>query len=77
MAGKNETGRKSNLKLEGEGKYEGARAFIKDQHAFAKSGRVDKKAREAADALDGSEGEELERARKASAKGAKAAQKLQ
>jgi hypothetical protein len=75
MAGENETGRKSNLKLEGEGSYEGARAFIKEQHAFAKSGRVDAKAREAADALDGPEGAALESARKATAKGAKASRK--
>lgn len=61
--------RKSNLKLEGEGSYEGARKFQKEEHAFAKSGRVEKKAREAADALDGREAEDLEKARKAAAKG--------
>ena len=72
MTGKDDSNsKKSGLKLEGEGSYEAARAFIKDQHAFAKSGQVEKKAREAADALDGPEGEELERARQATKKGAK------
>lgn len=51
-------------KIEGEGSYTGARQFQKDQHEFAKSGKVEQKAREAEDALDGPEGEELERARK-------------
>ena len=63
--------KKSGLKLEGEGSYEGSRAFIKEQHAFAKSGQVEKKAREAANALDGPEGEELERARQETKHGAK------
>jgi hypothetical protein len=61
--------RKSNLKLEGEGSYEGAREFQDAQHDFAKSGKVNAKAREAADAVDGAEGAELEAARKAAAKG--------
>jgi hypothetical protein len=53
----------------GEGSYEGTEQFQKDQHAFAKSGPVEEKAREAAEALDSEEAEELERARKASAEG--------
>jgi hypothetical protein len=61
--------RKSNLKLEGEGSYEGARKFQDAQHDFAKSGKVDANAREAAAAVDGAESAELEAARKAAAKG--------
>jgi hypothetical protein len=53
----------------GEGNYEAAAEFQKEQHAFARSGEVKKKAREAADALDGPEAEELEKARAASADG--------
>lgn len=53
----------------GEGNYEAAEEFQNEQHAFAKSGKVEEKAREAADALDGPEAEELEKARKASADG--------
>lgn len=63
--------KKSNLKLEGEGSYEGARAYRKGQEEFAQSGRVEKKAREAADALDSEEGKELERARRSSKSGPK------
>jgi hypothetical protein len=55
----------------GEGSYEGAEQFQKDQHKFAKKGPVESKAREAAEALDGEEAEELERARRATAKGSK------
>lgn len=61
--------RKSNLKLEGEGSYEGARKFQDAQHDFAKSGKVDAKAHEAAKALDTAEGKDLEAARRAAAKG--------
>lgn len=53
----------------GEGSYEGAEKFQKDQHEFAKSGDVKKKAREAADALVSDEADELEAARNAAAKG--------
>ncbi|MFM5929928.1 MAG: hypothetical protein ACKOPQ_03365 [Novosphingobium sp.] len=53
----------------GEGNYEAAAEFQREQHEFAKSGKVEAKAREAAEALDGAEGEELEEARKASADG--------
>lgn len=48
----------------GEGSYDSAEQFQKDQHKFAKSGDVKGKAREAADALDSEEGKELEKARK-------------
>lgn len=61
--------RKSNLKLEGEGSYEGARKYQDAQHEFAKSGKVDTKAREAAKAVDGAEAAELEAARRAAAQG--------
>jgi hypothetical protein len=53
----------------GEGSYDGAEQFQKDQHKFAKDGPVKRKAREAADALDGDEAAELERARQAAAEG--------
>jgi hypothetical protein len=62
-----ENDRKSNLKLEGEGSYEGARKYQEAQHDFAQKGPVEAKAREAADAIDGEEGEELERARRQTA----------
>jgi hypothetical protein len=55
----------------GEGSYDGAEKFQKDQHKFAKEGPVQRKAREAADALDGDEAAELERARQATAEGKK------
>lgn len=55
--------------VQGEGDYVSARRFQKEETAFAKSGKVEKKAREAADAVDGPEGAELEAARKASAEG--------
>ena len=51
-------------KIQGEGDYKAARRFQKEQHEFAKSGRVGEKAREAEQALDGPEGQDLERARK-------------
>jgi hypothetical protein len=53
----------------GEGSYDGAEKFQKEERDFVKSGQVPQKAREAADALDGEEGEELEAAREASAMG--------
>ena len=53
----------------GDGSYEGSEKFQQEQHAFARSGRVDDKAREAADALDSAEKDELETARKAAAQG--------
>lgn len=63
------TEQKSNLKMEGEGSREGSRRFQDAQHEFAKSGEVEKKAKDAARALDGDEAAELEKARKASAQG--------
>ena len=51
----------------GEGSYDGAEKYQKAQHEFARSGKVDEKAREAAEALDSPEGAELERARKETA----------
>lgn len=43
----------------GEGSYEGAEKFQREQHAFAASGKVAPAAREAADALDAEEAAEL------------------
>ena len=53
----------------GEGNYEAAKEFQKEQHEFARSGKVKPKAREAADAVDSAEADELEAARKAAADG--------
>ena len=50
--------------VQGEGNYDAARRYQKEQHDFAKSGPVEKKAKEAEDALDGPEAAELEQARK-------------
>jgi hypothetical protein len=47
---------------EGEGSRSGARAYDEASEKFAKSGKVDEKAREARQAVDGLEGKELERA---------------
>jgi len=47
---------------EGEGNKTAARHYNEAQQAFAKSGKVDEKAREARDALDGPEGDALKRA---------------
>jgi hypothetical protein len=47
---------------EGEGNRTAARAFNQMQEAFAKSGKVAGKSREAAAAIDGAEGPELARA---------------
>ena len=51
-------------RIQGEGDYDAGRRYQKEQHEFAKSGKVDQKTHEAEDALDGAEGEELERARR-------------
>lgn len=53
-----------NNQIQGEGNYDAGRRFQKEEHEFAKSGRVEQKAHEAEEALDGPEGEELERARR-------------
>ena len=55
--------------IQGEGNYDAARRYRQGQETFAKSGEVEKKAREAEDALDGPEGTELEQARQETAKG--------
>jgi len=47
---------------EGEGSRSGARAYDRATEKFAKSGKVEKKAREARRAVDGAEGRELENA---------------
>jgi hypothetical protein len=47
---------------EGEGSRSGARAYDQASEKFARSGKVDEKAREARQAVDGPEGKELERA---------------
>jgi hypothetical protein len=49
-------------KNEGEGNKTAARHYNEATERFAKSGKVDEKAREAKDALDGTEGRELEHA---------------
>jgi hypothetical protein len=51
-------------KIQGEGNYDAARKFDKDERDFIAKGDVEKKAREAEQALDGPEGEALEKARK-------------
>jgi len=51
-------------KIQGEGNYDAARKFDKDERDFIAKGGVEKKAREAEQALDGPEGAELEKARK-------------
>ncbi|MEO8113443.1 MAG: hypothetical protein ABI655_03605 [Phenylobacterium sp.] len=56
-------------KIQGEGDYDAARRFDKEEREFVKSGRVEEKAKEAADALDGPEADELERARKETGEG--------
>ncbi len=61
--------KKTGQKLEGEGSYTASKKFQKDQREFAKSGKVDEKAREAADAIDGAEGDDLEKARKEASDG--------
>ena len=51
--------------IQGEGNYEAARKYQKEQHEFAKSGKVEEAARDAAEAVDSKEeGAELEKARK-------------
>jgi hypothetical protein len=57
------------MPLQGEGDYIGARKYQKEQAEFAKSGKVDKAAKEAEAALDGPEADDLEAARKSTGKG--------
>jgi hypothetical protein len=47
---------------EGEGNRTAARAYNRQAERFAKSGKVEKKAREAQQAVDGAEGKELAQA---------------
>lgn len=56
-------------KIQGEGDYESARRYQKDQHEFAQKGSVEQKAREAEGALDGPEADELEEARRETGEG--------
>lgn len=58
-----------NNQIQGEGNYDAARRFDRDEEKFVKTGPVEQKAREAAEALDGPEGEELERARRETGEG--------
>ncbi len=60
-----------NSQVQGEGDYVSARKFQEAEQAFAQSGKVEAKAREAADALDGPEGAELEAARRRTAQGSR------
>jgi hypothetical protein len=57
------------MPLQGEGDYIGARKYQKEQAEFARSGKVEEKAKEAEAALEGPEAEALEAARAAAAKG--------
>ena len=58
-----------NDQIQGEGNYDAARRYDEEQHAFAKSGKVDKAAHEAEAAIEGPEAAELERARVETGKG--------
>ena len=49
-------------KNEGEGNRTAARAYDRDQHRFAESGKVDKAAQDAKRAVEGAEGDKLRRA---------------
>jgi hypothetical protein len=56
--------------VQGEGDYESARRYQKEQHEFAKDvGRVQDGAKKAEEALEGPEGEELEKARRETGEG--------
>ena len=56
-------------RIQGEGDYISAKRFQQEQQAFAESGQVEQKAREAEEALDGPEGAELEKARQETGQG--------
>ncbi|MEO8812820.1 MAG: hypothetical protein ABI376_07915 [Caulobacteraceae bacterium] len=58
-----------NPNIQGEGDYEAARKFDKDERAFVESGKVKENARKAADALDSPEGKDLEAARVSTGEG--------
>lgn len=55
--------------VQGEGNYEAARKFDKEERTFVESGKVEAAAKAAKDALDGPEGADLEAARQSSARG--------
>ena len=55
-----------NEKIQGEGNYDAARRFDREERAFVEKGPVKQKAREAEQALDSPEGKELEQARRES-----------
>ena len=55
--------------VQGEGNYEAARKFDKEERSFVESGKVEAGAKAAKDALDGPEGADLEAARHAAARG--------
>ena len=56
-------------KIQGEGDYISAKRYQQEQQAFAETGPVEEKAREAEEALDGPEGAELEQARQETGQG--------
>ncbi len=60
---------KAQGEMQGEGNYEAARKFDKEEAAFANSGKVEAAAKAAKDALDGPEAEALEAARQSTASG--------
>ena len=53
--------------IQGEGNYDAARKFDKEERSFVQKGDYEKKAREAEEALDSPEGEDLEAARRKTA----------
>ena len=59
----------ADTKIQGEGDYDAARKFDKDERDFIARGEVEKKAREAEQALDGPEAAELEKARRETGEG--------
>ncbi|MBV9994717.1 MAG: hypothetical protein JO127_05850 [Caulobacteraceae bacterium] len=60
---------KSAPDIQGEGNYDAARRYRKEQETFARSGKVEEKAKQAEAALEGPEGDELEAARHKAARG--------
>jgi hypothetical protein len=53
--------------IQGEGNYDAARKFDREERAFVEKGGYEKQAKDAEEALEGPEGEELERARRETA----------
>lgn len=60
---------KEALRNEGEGSYEGARAYDSDVRDFVKSGAVETAAKDAEKAIDGVEGPALRKAEKSGKRG--------